>query len=372
MAWSYWEKSIFGGHRDVLVIGAGITGLNAAMNLKLAKPEWNITVVERGIIPAGASTKNAGFACFGSLSELLADEEKNGMDSVLNLVEKRWQGLRLLRRNLGDENIDYQELGGFEMFKEDQVTTSGRSLDAVERFNKAFSSIIGANTFSTASQEMDTFGFSDIDVLIKNNFEGQINTGLMMKVLLQKCLEIGIEVQFGLTVKELEGKHVRCEEGLDFTAERIIVTTNGFAKNLLDLPVKPARAQVLVTKPIENLKIKGCFHYDEGYYYFRNIEGRLLIGGGRNVDFEGEETTEMQVTDKIQNSIIEIIDRHILKNQSYEIDYAWSGIMGVGEDKSPIIKMINENTAVAVKLGGMGVAIGSLVGKEAADLILNH
>ncbi|MFT4660964.1 MAG: gamma-glutamylputrescine oxidase [Patiriisocius sp.] len=372
MAWSYWEKSVFGGHRDVLIIGAGITGLNAALNLKIAMPEWKITVVERGVMPAGASTKNAGFACFGSLSELLADEEKNGIDSVLNLVEKRWTGLQLLRQNLGDENIDYQEFGGYEMFKSDQGTTSSKCLDAIERYNGAFSSIIGDDTYSPATQEMSNFGFTDIDVLIKNKFEGQINTGMMMKSLLQKCLEIGIEVQFGLTVKELDGEHVRCEEGIDFSAEKIIVTTNGFAKNLLDLPVKPARAQVLVTKPIENLKINGCFHYDEGYYYFRNIDSRLLIGGGRNIDIQGEETTKMFVTEKIKNSIIAIVDRHILKNQPYEIDYAWSGIMGVGEDKSPIIKMINENTAVAVKLGGMGIAIGSLVGKEVADLVLGH
>ena len=72
MAWSYWEKSVFGGHRDVVIIGAGITGLNAALNLKIAKPKLKITVLEKGVIPSGASTKNAGFACFGSISEILS------------------------------------------------------------------------------------------------------------------------------------------------------------------------------------------------------------------------------------------------------------------------------------------------------------
>jgi hypothetical protein len=35
--------------------------------------------------------------------------------------------------------------------------------------------------------------------------------------------------------------------------------------------VKPARAQVLITEPIDNLDVRGTFHLDCGYYYFRNI-----------------------------------------------------------------------------------------------------
>ena len=31
---------------------------------------------------------------------------------------------------------------------------------------------------------------------------------------------------------------------------------------------------------MKNLKIKGSFHYEKGYYYFRNIDNRILLGGG--------------------------------------------------------------------------------------------
>jgi gamma-glutamylputrescine oxidase len=43
--------------------------------------------------------------------------------------------------------------------------------------------------------------------------------------------------------------------------------------------------------------------------------------------------------------------------------------MGVGKTKSPIIKALSNRTFCAVRMGGMGVAIGTLVGEEAADLI---
>ncbi len=61
-----------------------------------------------------------------------------------------------------------------------------------------------------------------------------------------------------------------------------------------DLELMPVRSQILLTEPIENLKLKGTFHYDEGYIYFRN---RILLGGARNLDFQTEETTELETTE---------------------------------------------------------------------------
>jgi hypothetical protein len=55
------------------------------------------------------------------------------------------------------------------------------------------------------------------------------------------------------------------------------------------------------TEPIDNLDVRGTFHLDCGYYYFRNIGDRILLGGGRNLDFETETTTEFAQTEIIQN-----------------------------------------------------------------------
>ena len=154
----------------------------------------------------------------------------------------------------------------------------------------------------------------------------------------------------------------------EISAKKVVVATNGFAAELLDLKdVKPARAQVLVTKPIKNLKIKGTFHYDEGYYYFRNIGNRILFGGGRNLDFKTETTAEFKLNPKIQSRLSNLLKHMILPETTVEIEQRWSGIMGVGNEKKPIIKKISPNIVCAVRMGGMGVAIGSLVGKLAVD-----
>ena len=127
----------------------------------------------------------------------------------------------------------------------------------------------------------------------------------------------------------------------------------------------------MITKPIKNLHIQGIFHLDQGYYYFRNIDNRILFGGGRNLDFKTEETTEFAQTKLIQNKLETLLKTTILPETNFEIDYRWSGIMGVGKQKKVIVKQLSNNVFCGVRLGGMGVAIGSLIGKELAELTQN-
>ena len=154
-----------------------------------------------------------------------------------------------------------------------------------------------------------------------------------------------------------------------FKTKKLLFATNGFAQELTQGEVKPARAQVVITDPIPDLDIKGTFHLDKGYYYFRNINNRILLGGGRNLDFEGETTTSLEQTQLIQNKLEEILTTVILPNTPYQIAQRCSGIMGVGSHKKPIVKQLSSNVYCGVRMGGMGVAIGSLIGQELADLI---
>ena len=132
-----------------------------------------------------------------------------------------------------------------------------------------------------------------------------------------------------------------------------------------DLPVSPARSQVLITSPVEQLKLNGVFHYEEGYFYFRNVGNRVLLGGGRHLDFEKEATDEFGITQKIQRKLDRLLRTKILPGKKYTIEHRWSGIMGLGKEKKPIIKKLSKNVVAAVRMGGMGVAIGTLVGELA-------
>ena len=367
---SYWEREEWFSNVDFTIVGSGIVGLNAALNLRKNYPKAKILVLERGMLPQGASTKNAGFACFGSLSEVLSDLKSHSEDEVLQLVEKRWKGLELLRGTLGDATIDFQQHGSFELFGTTN-TLFEDCKDQLEYTNKLLSPIFKNAVFSVTD---NTFGFKNIkDNYVFNQFEGQIDTGKMMAALLELAHTKHIKILNNTKVMsftEASGAvAVNLDSDFSFNTGKLLIATNGFAKQFLDADIQPARAQVLITKPIHNLHIKGTFHFDEGYYYFRNINNRVLFGGGRNLDIKGEETTVMETSELIQNQLEKHLKETILPQTAFEIDHRWTGIMGVGNQKKTIVKQLSEHVYCGVRLGGMGVAIGSLIGSELADLV---
>ena len=85
---SIWEKESFFSHKNALIIGSGFAGLWTAYELANKKSSWKICVVDRGIIPTGASTRNAGFSCFGSLSELVADAKEMGEEKYAARIKE--------------------------------------------------------------------------------------------------------------------------------------------------------------------------------------------------------------------------------------------------------------------------------------------
>lgn len=364
--YSYWELKHYFKCYDLIVIGSGIVGLSTAISFKQKNKNAHVLVVERGVFLSGASTKNAGFACFGSPGELLADLEKMNEQLVWETVEMRWKGLNLLRTRLKDKNINYKAWGGFELF--DNQLKLSQTTDKLPYLNRQTEQIIGHKQCYVRQKNICLS--NDIKGIIKNNYEGQIDTDFMMTNLILLARNEGIDLLNGITVNQVNDLGTKVELATDygtFTAKKVAVSTNGFAKQLLAIAdVKPARAQVLITKPIAGLRIKGTFHYDEGYYYFRNIDNRLLFGGGRNLDLKKETTYRAGINLKIQRKLNEILKTVILPNTPFEVEHRWSGIMGVGKEKKPIIKPVSKNVLAAVRMGGMGIAIGSWVGEQAA------
>jgi len=372
-SFSYWERTAFIDNADVIIIGSGIVGLSAALHLKQQQPNLKVTVLERGFLPSGASTKNAGFACFGTLSEQIEYLKRSSEEEVLRLVDYKWRGLQRLRENLGDNNIDYHQYGGYELFMDNEAAKAEEALDHLTYFNDLLKQVIGsADIYSVAEAKIADFGFNGISRMIYNPYEGQIHTGKMMRTLLNRVYAEGVLVLNDCSVNAINhsSDHVSLSTSQgNFKTTKVILATNAFAAQLYpELDVIPGRGQVLVTKPIPGLKLKGTYHFNEGYYYFRNIDNRILFGGGRNIDFKKEQTWNFGHTEQVKDQLTAYLNEMILPGQPVEIDYWWSGIMGFGEEISPIVKEVQPNVFCAVRCNGMGVAMGSLVGEEVARL----
>lgn len=377
---SYWEKQSLLQY-DYIIIGSGIVGLSAAISLKEKSPNSRVMVLEREVLPTGASTKNAGFACIGGITEILADLQTMSAEAVLNLVQLRLSGLRLLRRRLGDDRIGYRENGSFELIG----AREEGALHQVEEVNNLLGTLFnGEPAFTRADEQLAPFGFErkHIKALIRNNFEGELHTGKMMRALIDTAIQHGVEIKTGCPVSSIDDFHTgvnvivphhTLKEDIVFTARKVLVCTNAFTKQLLpEEDVAPGRGQVLITAPVKDLPFKGIFHLEEGYYYFRELDGRILLGGGRQLDFAGETTTDFHFNDRIQQELEILLHNTILPGRQIAIADRWTGIMAFGKTKQPLVKAHTQNIIIGVRMGGMGVAIGSMIGEQIARLAVSH
>ncbi len=371
---SFWEKRSFVEY-DHVVIGSGIVGLSTAISIREKQPEASVLVLEKGLFPTGASTKNAGFACFGSLTELLEDIQIMGEEKALELVRLRVDGLNKLRNRLGERSIDYRNYGGYELMG-DEESDSLQQLDTV---NHWLSPLFSLPVFQMRNDLIKSFGFhtAKVKTLVFNPYESQIDTGKMMKALIRLAQKKGIQILTGSEVESLhDSGKVEVRVGADMApitilAGKVAVCTNAFTRSLLpDLELAPGRGIVLVTHPLDNLKFKGTFHIERGYYYFRNFGKRVIFGGGRNLFPEEETSTRFEINEKILAELKLRLDEVILPGTPYEIEHTWAGIMAFGHDKQPILRKYSENIFVGARLGGMGVAIGSTLGERLAEMMV--
>jgi glycine/D-amino acid oxidase-like deaminating enzyme len=374
---SLWEKETFFAPQDVVIVGSGFAGLWSALFLKKKHPKAKVTLLDRGLIPTGASTRNAGFACFGSLTELVHDAETMGLDKMLALVEMRFRGLEIIHKQFSPRKFDYDPCGGYELFIGAGGLPSEKLDHYISYLNSLLKSITGSKkTFRREDEKIAAFGFGNTAHLVKNTFEGSLHSGKLVQVLLRKVQAMGVQVFNGIAVTGFEPT----AEGIGvitsavrFSTKQLLLCTNAFANELLpEANITPARGQVVVTSPIENLRWKGTFHFDEGYYYFRNVGNRVLLGGARNKDFDGEQTTSFETSETIQAELERFLREVILPNHkdTFSIEHRWSGIMGMGTEKLPIVKEVQPRVFCALGMGGIGVAIAPVIGQQASRQLL--
>ncbi len=397
MAISVWEQSTYFAPKDLVIVGCGFVGLWTAYEAIQKNPKLNITILERGTIPSGASTRNAGFSCFGSVSELIYDVQLMGEANMLETVKMRYDGLQRIQKVFKASEIDYNQWGGYELFEAQKNKNAKNNktkkpvgydvskLDSdIAYLNNILAPVLKTPKkngkylpiYTNATKDIKKLGFQGIEALAFNQLEGQLNSAKLVLALQKAVQAKGVQILFNTEVKKFKSHskgvtiHTNLEAPLE--SKQFLVCTNGFAKQLIpSLDVVPARGQVFVTEPIPNLKFKGCYHFDEGYYYFRNLGNRLLLGGARNADFKNEKTFSLETSSKIQKVLEQFMMERILPKGSKKpkIELRWSGTMGMGKIKKPIIQALQPNVYCAVRMSGMGVAIAPIVAKKVVQLM---
>jgi glycine/D-amino acid oxidase-like deaminating enzyme len=365
---SYWEQSLIDDY-EFGIVGAGIVGLSLAAELVDAGRK--VLVMERAAFPLSATLRNAGFACFGSPTELLSDRAAMGDAATLDLVERRFRGLNILRRRLSDAAMGYEPCGGYELLDDPAV------LDRLPELNDFLRPVMGTDVFFPAPDHLTQTGIAGVKAMAQNTLEGVLNSGKTLRALSRYIAEKGGTILSGCAVHVVDSDgeralaHAHCvdtKRPFTLSFEALCVCTNAHAHDLFpELKIVPARGIVLVTEPVPGLKLCGSYHWEEGFYYFRHLDGRVLLGGGRNLDLAQEETYNLMDNPRIVAELERRLREHIIPYASEtRVEYVWAGTMAFGkDDKTPITREVRPRLFCAARMGGMGVA---LAGAVAADL----
>ncbi len=365
---SHWERDSLL-HCDVIIVGGGIVGLSVAASIKEKYPKREVMVLERSILPYGASTRNAGFACFGSLTEVLHDVDVMGEEAARELLFQRWMGLKITRKRLGDASIGFKPSGGYELIDASHI----EAMEHIAEVNALVEDFI-PEYIEDRTNEKESMGIQAEGSLVSMKDEGQVDTGQLMKSLERYALSKGVIVRSGAEVVSVHSDRVEVKDGfrgtVTFTCDQAIICANAFSKRFLpDESIEPGRGQVFLTSEISNLRFRGNIHIDEGFYYLRNVGNRILFGGARNHFMQEESSDQLEVNQKVVDHLQEKLQEVFGTSLSWEVEAQWSGIMGFGAHKLPIVKCTEDGVIVAVRMAGMGIALAGYIGEEVAEMM---
>ncbi len=374
---SYWEEEAFW-QADVAIVGAGLVGLSLAAELLERVPHLRVIILERGLTPMGASTKNAGFLCLGSPSELCRNIRELGEAQTGNLVAQRAAGLQRLRKRLGDEAISYEAVGGYELILEPYEWV----LDELDRLNTLLKEVVGGHYARLWDDRLSQFRFGEpVRHLIYLPHEGAVHSGFLVRRLWQYVSGLGALIMTGAEVEgweeagEIVKVSVRDGAGRRWrlSARLLALCTNALAPSLTRcLSARPGRGQILLTEPIEDLPWKGVFHFEEGYFYFRTVGKRILFGGGRHYDFMTETTDQFETTEKIKSILESYLRTVVIPWRQVKVERWWAGIMGFREPPLPKVAWESHQVISVFACNGMGVALSSIIAQQAAEEALKR
>lgn len=357
---SYWESAIrpaapareLPARVDVLIAGAGFMGCWLALFLQRLKPAPGVLVLERDLLGYGASTRNAGFLTAGGITEMLEDARTLGNEAVLDVYLRRRQGVDMVRREL--PQLALHECGSVDF---DELTDE----------KLAFAARVNAAAGHAVFEQADVNLGGNVRPALVSRADAGLHPGELL-AMLRARLARGT-LAFGVNVESLADGVARTVLG-ELCYGRAFVCTNAFAPALDGRSgVQPARGQIIVTSPVRTATTKILGYMNRGYDYFRFVDGRLLIGGGRDRFREAENTTELATSAPVL-AYLRQAAAGVLGHADFTVDHHWAGIMGfiggqhLGGSPRRVIDACTESVA---GFGGMGVSLTPVAAHEIAE-----
>lgn len=337
---------------DVAVVGGGVTGLSCA--LTLAEGGRRVRLHDARAVASGASGRNGGFALRGGAMLYHRAKVELGAERAAALWRLTERTLDRMERLAGDA---LRRVGSLRLAADEKERDDLRA---------EFEALSGDGF---AVEWVDEPAGRLADLYLGGLFhprDGALQPGRWIRRLAAQVAAAGVEIR----------EHERVEALSDLDAGAVVVATDGYPSGLLgpvDDAVMPTRGQVVATEPLEE-RLYELPHYARyGFDYWQQLpDGRLVIGGRRDVDLAGETTAVEGTTAEVQAALEALIRE--LVGRVPAITHRWSGIFGTTADELPLVGAVpgHEGVWVARGYSGHGNVLGLACGDLVAKAILGR
>lgn len=364
---SYWEKKHFLDY-DTIIVGSGIVGLSCMAAILEKYPKKSVVILEKGLFPTGSGVKNSEFPNFGSLSDILESIKLHGEKETVTKIQQRWIGAQKLLKRMNKISETAESGPNYEIITNENMEL----LSKIDYVNNLLFPIFKDTVYTTNNEKIAEMGLDGrrVKALIRNKFEGQLDTETLLPALVTYVQKLGGQVLTGADVIDFRQKEkvVQVEikvplslvkESYFFKCERLILATKSLkASDQSSLDTKLKQEGILVTKPISGLKLKGAFHYNHKgeKYFWKVFDERIMLGrvGG------GTQGTKRKEVDVLQEVLLPI--------ENLEFDEEVSNkILPRTNDKLPSIKFLESSVAQIVGEKTVGYALAAYFGGIAGE-----
>jgi gamma-glutamylputrescine oxidase len=357
---------------DVAIVGAGFTGLSAALHL--AEGGKRVAVLEQARVGWGASGRNGGQVHTGQRREQDELERLVGRDDARRLWTLAEEAKRLLLHDLiGRRGIDCSWRQGL--------------IHADHKPSYV------AETRAYARRLAEDYGYEEVEPLDREQLYsliksesyhggsldhggGHLDPLALVYGLAHAAEGAGADIYEASRVTRIRhGGRPQLFTALgSISADTVLICTDGLLEGVepvVEGHVAPIANHIATTVPLgdrlEDVLTSQAAVSDSRYvvYYYRPTpDGRLLFGGG-----ETYSTT-------LPRDIAPIVRPHMLKvfPQFHDValEHAWGGVLGITPTRLPFVRAVSPNVLVAAGYSGQGVMLGPLFGKILAEACSGH
>lgn len=341
----------YDGGVDVAVVGGGVTGCTAA--LRLAEGGLRVRLHEARGIAEGASGRNGGFALRGGAARYDVARDTYGAERAAAYWRWTEGALERLAELAGDA---LRRPGSYRLAADEEERVAiGLEYEALREDGIAAEWL----------DDVPGGAAGKFHGAISHPGDGSIQPARAVRRLAARAAEAGVELRLHDPVEDVDA----------LEADRVLVATDGYGHGLVaelaDL-IWPTRGQVIVSAPLDGVLYDRPHYARQGFDYWQQLpDGRVLLGGFRDVSIMDELTDVEETTPTIQASLESFL--HELVGGEVEVTHRWAGIFGLTQDMLPLVGPVpgrDGRVWVAGGYSGHGNVLGFACGELVAAALL--